>query len=281
MNNKFLQAGAHAIRLVKHDRNLTAELQTILEDRLCRFIANSNQNGECRKLGCMATLVPQNTLNQVNCNPITPLSAIAPAALVKFISFVTYNDLATYSDQVFDIAKKIEFIQTPVMVTRILEYVRRFELGTRLSDVYEPEMADLIPVAAELDYPHSPWGETMIFHWAGNTPEFLLWKIIFNKMQLFVPIRFYRQCSTDMILAMFELPNGGHPWPYDKFWMLGGIPAGFFILFAATEVFLFRKSPFVINSLKQLIFYLGMLFGAAAFAGTLFLLVTFARQMPH
>ena len=71
--------------------------------------------------------------------------------------------------------------------------------------------------------------------------------------------------------------NGGHPWPYDKFWMLGGIPAGFFILFAATVVFLFRKSPFVINSLKQLIFYLGMLFGAAAFAGAIFLLVSFAR----
>ena len=75
--------------------------------------------------------------------------------------------------------------------------------------------------------------------------------------------------------------SGGHPWPYDKFWMLGGIPAGFFILFAATVVFLFRKSPFVINALKQLIFYLGTLFGVAAFAGTLFLLVTFARQMPH
>ena len=75
--------------------------------------------------------------------------------------------------------------------------------------------------------------------------------------------------------------SGGHPWPYDKFWMFGGIPAGFFILFAATVVFLFRKSPLVINSLKQLIFYLGVLFGAAAFAGALFLLVTFARQMPH
>ncbi|MBE6369969.1 MAG: hypothetical protein E7056_07415 [Lentisphaerae bacterium] len=75
--------------------------------------------------------------------------------------------------------------------------------------------------------------------------------------------------------------NGGHPWPYDKSWLLGRIPAGFFILFAATVVFLFRKSPFVINSLKQLIFYLGMLFGAAAFAGVLFLLVTFAKQMPH
>ena len=75
--------------------------------------------------------------------------------------------------------------------------------------------------------------------------------------------------------------NGGHPWPYDKFWISGGIPAGFFILFAATVVFLFRKSPFVINSLKQLIFYLGMLFGAAAFAGTVFLWVTFAKQMPH
>ena len=75
--------------------------------------------------------------------------------------------------------------------------------------------------------------------------------------------------------------NGGHPWPYDKFWMFGGIPAGFFILFAATVVFLFRKSPFLINSLKQLLFYLGVLFGAAAFAGVLFLLVTFAKQMPH
>ena len=71
--------------------------------------------------------------------------------------------------------------------------------------------------------------------------------------------------------------NGGHPWPYDKFWLLGGIPAGFFILFAATVVFLFRKSPFVTNSLKQLIFYLGMLFGAAAFAGAIFLWVSFAR----
>ena len=213
MTKKLLQAGAHAIRLVKHDRTLTAELQIILEDRLCRFIANSNQNGEYRKLGCVATLVPPNTLNQVNCNPITPLSTITPAALVKFISLVTYNDLATYSDQVFDIAKKINFIQTPVMVNRVLEYVRKFELGTRLSDVYEPEKADLILVAAELDCPHSPCGETIIFHGAGNTPKFLLGKIICNKMQLFVPIRFYRQCSTDALLAMFELPNGGQKMP--------------------------------------------------------------------
>ena len=213
MTKKLLQADAHAIRLVKHDRNLTAELQIILEDRLCRFIANSNQNGEYRKLGCVATLVPPNTLNQVNCNPITPLSTITPAALVKFISLVTYNDLATYSDQVFDIAKKINFIQTPVMVNRVLEYVRKFELGTRLSDVYEPEKADLILVAAELDCPHSPCGETIIFHGAGNTPEFLLWKIIFGKMQLFVPIRFYRQCLTDALLTMFELPNGGKKMP--------------------------------------------------------------------
>jgi hypothetical protein len=73
--------------------------------------------------------------------------------------------------------------------------------------------------------------------------------------------------------------NGGHPWPYDKFWLLCGIPAGFFILFAATGLFLFRKSPFLINSLKQLIFYLGVLFGAAAFAGALFLLVSFGRLL--
>ena len=75
--------------------------------------------------------------------------------------------------------------------------------------------------------------------------------------------------------------NGGHPWPYDRVLLLGCIPSGFFILFAATGLFLLRKIPFLINSLKQLIFYLGMLFGAAAFAGVLFLLVTFAKQMPH
>ena len=207
------RVNAPAIRLVKFIRYILAELQIILEDRLCRFIANSDKDGECRKLGCIATLqqIPANKVEYSN--QIMPLQKLNPLFMVKFISWVTYNDLATYSDQVFDIAKKINFIQTPVMVNRVSEYVRRFELGTRLSDVYEPEKADLIPVAAELDYPHSPWGETMIFHGAGNTPEFLLWKIIFGEMQLFVPIRFYRQCSTDMILAMFELPNGGQKMP--------------------------------------------------------------------
>ena len=213
MNHNLLQAGAHAIRLVKFIRNARAELQIVLEDRLCRFIANSDKNGECRRLGCMAMLQPIPANQVYYKTPIMPLQNIYPTGIVKFISFVTYNDLATYSDQVFDIAKKIEFIQTPAMVTRILEYVRRFELGTQLSDVYEPEKADLIPVAAELDYPHSRCMETIIFHGAGNTPEFLLGKIIFGKMQLFVPIRFYRQCSTDMIITMFELPNGGQKMP--------------------------------------------------------------------
>ena len=214
MNNyNISQAHTPAIRLVKFIRYILAELQLILEDRLCRFIANSNRNGECRKLGCIV-MSQQISANQIDYrNLIMPLQKLNPLFMVKFISWATYNDLATYSDQVFDIAKKINFIQTPVMVNRVLEYVRRFELGTRLSDVYEPEKADLIPVAAELDYPHPLCGETMIFHGAGNTPEFLLGKIIFGKMQLFVPIRFYRQCSTDMILAMFELPNGGQKMP--------------------------------------------------------------------
>ena len=212
-NLQISRVNAPAIRLVKFIRYILAELQIILEDRLCRFIANSNKNGEYRKLGCIATLqqIPANKVEYSN--QIMPLQKLNPLFMVKFISWATYNDLATYSDQVFDIAKKINFIQTPVMVNRVLEYVRRFELGTRLSDVYEPEKADLIPVAAELDYPHSPWGETMIFHGAGDTPEFLLWKIIFGEMQLFVPIRFYRQCSTDALLAMFELPNGGQKMP--------------------------------------------------------------------
>ena len=213
MSNKFLQACAYAIRLVKFIRNIPAELQLILESRLCRFITNSDKNGECRKLGFLVcyqnTFAKQETFN----NFVMPLQKIHPLSMVRFISLVTHNDLATYSEKVFDIVKKINFIQTPAMVARIWEYVRRFELGTRLSDVYEPEKADLIPVAAELDYPHCLGMKTIIFHGAGNTPEFLLGEIIIDKMQLFVPIRFYRQCSTDMILAMFELPNGGQKMP--------------------------------------------------------------------
>ena len=99
------------------------------------------------------------------------------------------------------------------MISRILEYVRRFQLGTHLSDVYEPVFADLIPVAAELDFPHFVCMETIIFHGAGSTPMLLLGKIVYDKIQLFVPIRFYRQCSTDLILAMFELPNSGQKMP--------------------------------------------------------------------
>ena len=214
MNNyNISQAHTLAIRLVKFVRNLLAERQIILEDRLCRFIANSDINGECRKLGCIAMCKMISSQQADYSNPIVPLQKINPPFMVKFISQATYNDISTFSQETFDIAQKIDFIQTPVMVTRILEYARRFGIGTHLSDAYEPENEDLIPVAAELDYPHSVCIETIIFHGAGNTPEFLLGKIIFGEMQLFVPIRFYRQCSTDMILAMLELPNGGQKMP--------------------------------------------------------------------
>lgn len=214
MNNyNISQAHTLAIRLVKFVRNLLAERQIILEDRLCRFIANSDINGECRKLGCIAMCKMISSQQADYSNPIVPLQKINPPFMVKFISQATYNDISTFSQETFDIAQKIDFIQTPVMVTRILEYARRFGIGTHLSDAYEPENEDLIPVAAELDYPHSVCMETIIFHGAGNTPEFLLGKIIFGEMQLFVPIRFYRQCSTDMILAMLELPNGGQKMP--------------------------------------------------------------------
>ena len=214
MNNyKLPRANAPAIRLVKFVRNLLAERQIILEDRLCRFIANSDINGECRKLGCIAMCKKIASRQADYSNLIMPLQKINPPFMVKFISQATYNDISTFSQETFDIAQKIDFIQTPVMVTRILEYARRFGIGTHLSDAYEPENEDLIPVAAELDYPHSVCMETIIFHGAGNTPMFLLGKIILANMQLFVPIRFYRQCSTDAILAIFELPNGGQKMP--------------------------------------------------------------------
>ena len=214
MNNyNISQAHTPAIRLVKFVRNLPAERQIILEDRLCRLIANSDINGECRKLGCIA-MCKMIASQQADCsNLIMPLQKINPPFMVKFISLATYNDISTFSQETFDIAQKIDFIQTPVMVTRILEYVRRFGIGTHLQNVYEPENEDLIPVAAELDYPHSDCVGSIIFHGAGNTPMFLLGKIILANMQLFVPIRFYRQCSTDAILAMFELPNGGQKMP--------------------------------------------------------------------
>ena len=214
MNNyNISQAHTPAIRLVKFVRNLLAERQIILEDRLCRFIANSDINGECRKLGCIAMCKKIASRQADYSNLIMPLQKINPPFLIKFISLVTYNDISSFPQETFEIAKKIEFIQSPTMISRILEYVRRFQLGTHLSDVYEPVFADLIPVAAELDFPHFVCMETIIFHGAGSTPMFLLGKIVYDKIQLFVPIRLYRQCSTDLILAMFELPNGGQKMP--------------------------------------------------------------------
>ena len=214
MNNyNISQAHTPAIRLVKFVRNLLAERQIILEDRLCRFITNSNINGDYRKFGCMATLPGEKQKMQFYSQLIMPLKEIAPANMVRFIALVTNNDISTFPQETFEIAPKIEFIQSPTMISRILEYVRRFQLGTHLSDVYEPMFADLIPVAAELDFPHFVCMETIIFHGAGSTPMFLLGKIVYDKIQLFVPIRFYRQCSTDLILAMFELPNGGQKMP--------------------------------------------------------------------
>ena len=214
MKNYILpRANAPVIRLIKYIRNFLAELQIILEDRLCRFIANSNINGECRKLGCIAMCKKIASRQADYSNLIMPLQKINPPFLIKFISLVTFNDISTFPQETFEIAKKIGFIQSPTMISRILEYARRFQLGTHLSDVYEPVFADLIPVAAELDFPHFVCMETIIFHGAGSTPMFLLGKIVYDKIQLFVPIRFYRQCSTDMILAMLELPNGGQKMP--------------------------------------------------------------------
>lgn len=214
MKNYMLpRANAPVIRLIKYIRNFLAELQIILEDRLCRFIANSNQNGEYRKLGCVATLSREKQKMQFYSQLIMPLEEIAPVDMVRFIALVTNNDISTFPQETFEIAKKIAFVQSPTMISRILEYVRRFQLGIHISDVYEPVFADLIPVAAELDFPHSVCIETIIFHGAGSTPMFLLGKIVYGKIQLFVPIRFYRQCSTDALLAMFELPNGGQKMP--------------------------------------------------------------------
>ena len=83
--------------------------------------------------------------------------------------------------------------------------------------------------------------------------------------------------ATTLWAVISVIVNGGHPWPYDRVRMFGVIPAGFFVLFAAILYLVFRKVEFVKNALKQLIFYLGTLFGAAAFAGAIFLLVSFAR----
>lgn len=214
MKNYMLpRANAPVIRLIKYIRNFLAELQIILEDRLCRFITDSNINGDYRKFGCMATLSREKQKMQFYSQLIMPLEEIAPVDMVRFIALVTNNDISTFPQETFEIAKKIGFIQSPTMISRILEYIRRFQLGIHLSDVYEPVFADLIPVAAELDFPHSVCIETIIFHGAGSTPMFLLGKIVYGKIQLFVPIRFYRQCSTDALLAMFELPNGGQKMP--------------------------------------------------------------------
>ena len=85
--------------------------------------------------------------------------------------------------------------------------------------------------------------------------------------------------ATILWAVISVIVNGGHPWPYDRVWMFGVIPAGFFVLFAAILYLVFRKEKFVKNALKQLIFYLGTLFGAAVFAAAIFFLISFSHLM--
>ena len=85
--------------------------------------------------------------------------------------------------------------------------------------------------------------------------------------------------ATTLWAVISVIVNGGHPWPYDRVWMFGVIPAGFFVLLAAILYLVFRKVEFVKNALKQLIFYLGTLFGAAAFAAAIFFLISFSHLM--
>lgn len=85
--------------------------------------------------------------------------------------------------------------------------------------------------------------------------------------------------ATTLWAVISVIVNGGHPWPYDRVWMFGVIPAGFFVLLATILYLVFRKVEFVKNALKQLIFYLGTLFGAAAFAAAIFFLISFSHLM--
>ena len=85
--------------------------------------------------------------------------------------------------------------------------------------------------------------------------------------------------ATTLWAVISVIVNGGHPWPYDRVWMFGVIPAGFFVLLAAILYLVFRKEEFVKNALKQLIFYLGTLFGAAAFAAAIFFLISFSHLL--
>ena len=83
--------------------------------------------------------------------------------------------------------------------------------------------------------------------------------------------------TTTLWAVISVIINGGHPWPYDRFLLIGVIPSGFFVLYAAILYLIFHKIKFVKKALKHVIFYLGVLFGAAAFAGAISLQVAFAR----
>ena len=83
--------------------------------------------------------------------------------------------------------------------------------------------------------------------------------------------------ATILWAIISVIVNGGHPWPYDRFLLIGVIPSGFFVLYAAILYLIFHKIKIVKKALKHVIFYLGVLFGAAAFAGAISLLVAFAR----
>ena len=84
---------------------------------------------------------------------------------------------------------------------------------------------------------------------------------------------------TILLLIISVVLNGGHPWPHSEWWWIGIFPPLFFCIFTTVAAWFFLHIPLLKNFLKEILFYLGIMFGAGTFMVCLGYIIHIGRAM--
>ncbi|MBQ7392742.1 MAG: hypothetical protein IJV89_00125 [Lentisphaeria bacterium] len=82
-----------------------------------------------------------------------------------------------------------------------------------------------------------------------------------------------------LLLIISTVLNGGHPWPHNVWWWVGIFPPIFFCIFTTVAAWFFLHIPLLKKFLKEILFYLGIMFGAGTFMVCLGYIIHIGRAM--
>ena len=82
-----------------------------------------------------------------------------------------------------------------------------------------------------------------------------------------------------LLLIISAVLNGGHPWPHNEWWWVGIFPTIFFCIFTTVTTWFFWNMPPLKKFLKEILFYLGIMFGAGTFMVCLGYIIHIGRAM--